>query len=54
MLPAPMVSQGAGFQVTDWEVFGNEYFAKKEWIKDDGSLGISEVGTLKLYHRPGK
>lgn len=54
MLPVPMVSQGAGFQVTDWEVFGNDYFAKKEWIKDDGSLGISEVGTLKLYHRPEK
>jgi hypothetical protein len=43
-----------GFKLTDWEVTGGEYYAKKEWIKEDGSLGIYEAGTMKLYHRPGQ
>jgi hypothetical protein len=41
-----------GFVATDWEIFGNEYFAKKEWIKTNGESGVTEVGTFKLYHRP--
>ncbi len=41
-----------GFEASDWEILGNEYFAKKEWIKNDASVDITEAGTLKLYHRP--
>lgn len=48
------VNVGEGFIAADWEMLGGEYFAKKEWIKEDAGLGIIEVGTLKLYHRPGK
>lgn len=43
---------GGGFVATDWEILGGEYFAKKEWIREDASLGLTEAGTLKLYHRP--
>lgn len=42
---------GGGYIAIDWEVFGNEYFAKKEWIKESGD--IVEAGTFKLYHIPG-
>ncbi len=42
---------GGGFIAIDWEVFGDEYFAKKEWIKESGDF--VEVGTFKLYHTPG-
>jgi hypothetical protein len=45
---------GMGFLAEDWEVFGNEYFAMKEWIKEVAGLGVVEVGTFKLYHRPGQ
>jgi len=50
----PSMTAGMGFTLTDWEVTGGEYYAKKEWIKEDGSLGIYEAGTMKLYHRPGQ
>jgi hypothetical protein len=49
----PQMPAGAGYIAEDWEVTGGEYFAKKEWIKEDGDLGLTEAGTLKLYHRPG-
>ncbi len=42
---------GGGYIAIDWEVFGGEYFAKKEWIKESGN--IVETGTFKLYHTPG-
>jgi len=41
-----------GFILENWEVFGDEYFAKKEWIKSDADLGVTEAGTFKLYHKP--
>lgn len=41
-----------GFTLQDWEVYGNEYFAKKEWTTEYKDQGLVEVGTLKLYHRP--
>jgi hypothetical protein len=50
----PAVTPGGGYLLTDWEVMGGEYFAKKEWIKEDAGLGLVEVGTFKLYHRPGQ
>ena len=53
-MPFPIMGGGVGFKFTDWEVTGGEYYAKKEWIKEDGSLGIYEAGTMKLYHRPGQ
>ena len=52
--PVPPVSAGMGFVVEDWEILGGEYFAKKEWIKEDADLGLVEAGTFKLYHRPGQ
>lgn len=45
------MSEG-GFFAEDWEIFGDEYYAKKEWIKESSGDGIFEVGTFKLYHRP--
>ena len=50
----PAISPGGGFVMEDWEVMGGEYFAKKEWIKEDAGLGLVEAGTFKLYHRPGQ
>jgi hypothetical protein len=41
----------SGFLTADWEIFGDEYFAKKEWIKEAGE--VVETGTFKLYHTPG-
>lgn len=46
------VSDIGGFIAIDWEVFGDEYFAKKEWIKETAEM--VEVGTFKLYHTPGQ
>jgi hypothetical protein len=44
--------EGTGFVFTDWEIFGDEYFAKLEWIEEVGE--VVEAGTFKLYHRPGQ
>jgi hypothetical protein len=41
------------FLADNWEILGNQYYARKEWIKDDGK-GITEAGTFKLYHIPGQ
>ncbi len=41
-----------GFTMQEWEVMGNEYFAKKEWTTEYPEEGLIEVGTFKLYHRP--
>ncbi|HBX69389.1 MAG TPA: hypothetical protein DEH25_08390 [Chloroflexi bacterium] len=41
-----------GFIADDWEIFGDEYYAKKEWIKEDAGEGVFESGTFKLYHKP--
>jgi hypothetical protein len=37
---------------TDWEILGNEHFAKKPWTEEDGYL--AEYGKFDLYHTPGK
>jgi hypothetical protein len=47
-----MIGAG-GFEAADWEIFNKEYFAKKEWTLDKAELQLVEVGTFKLYHRPG-
>ena len=47
-----MVAAG-GFEARDWEIFNKEYFAKKEWTLDRAALQLVEVGTMKIYHRPG-
>lgn len=57
MLPSfsmPEVSGAGGFLLKDWTVTGGEFFASKEWIKEDPGLGLVERGTFKLYHRPPK
>ncbi len=41
----------SGFVMVVWEIFGDEYFAKKEWIEEVPN--IVEAGTFKLYHTPG-
>ena len=46
-----MDMQAGGFVAKDWDIMSGDYLAKKEWVLDD-DLGITEVGTLKLYHRP--
>jgi hypothetical protein len=55
MLPSFSLPEGAGaggFILENWEVTGGEAFASKEWIKEDSSIGLTERGTFKLYHRP--
>ena len=48
-----MDTSGGGFIAVDWEIFGNEYFAKKEWIKSSNyGQSETEAGTFKLYHMP--
>ena len=42
---------GGGYAITGFEILGDEYFAKAEWIKESGQ--IVEVGTFKIYHTPG-
>jgi hypothetical protein len=49
----PQLPSGGGYIAEDWELQSGDYLAKKEWIKEDASLGLTEAGTLKLYHRPG-
>ena len=44
---------GGRFISWDWEIFGNQYFARKEWVteyKED----IEESGAFKLNHTPGE
>ncbi len=48
------VNPEEGFIASDWEMLGGEYFARKEWTKEDAANGLIEVGTFKLYHRPGR
>jgi hypothetical protein len=48
-----MNAASGAFLADNWEILGNQYFARKEWIKDDGK-GITEAGTFKLYHIPGQ
>jgi hypothetical protein len=44
-------ASGGGYIALDWEVFGDEYYARKEWIRE--TRNIVEAGTFKLYHTPG-
>jgi len=41
------------FIAADWEILGNTYYAKKEWTTEYAAENMVEIGTLKLYHRPG-
>ena len=47
-----MDQAAGGFVSEEWEIFGNEYYAKKEWVTTSASEGLLETGTFKLYHRP--
>lgn len=48
---AEMSEAEGGLIAENWEIFGDEYFAKIEWIKET-SEGTVEAGTFKLYHKP--
>ena len=48
----PGSTVGEAYLSADWEIFGDEYFAKKEWIKEAATA--VEAGTFKLYHTPGE
>lgn len=48
---AELDSNAGGYNAIDWEVFGDEYFAKKEWTRQVEEF--VDAGTLKLYHTPG-
>jgi hypothetical protein len=41
-----------GFIADNWKILGGELFAEKEWTKDQSSVGTTESGTMKLYHKP--
>lgn len=41
-----------GFIAKDWEILGGDLFAQKEWTKEQSSVGTTESGTMKLYHKP--
>lgn len=54
-MPMPQIPPEGGFLAMDWTVTpGDALVASKEWVKEDGGLGLTEAGTLKLYHRPGE
>ena len=50
---AEMDQAKGGFELKGWDVYGNEYYAKKEWITESAADGLVEAGSFKLYHRPG-
>jgi hypothetical protein len=41
-----------GFIAENWKILGGEFYAEKEWAKDQSSAGTTESGTMKLYHKP--
>lgn len=43
----------AGYLALDWEVFGDEYFATKEWTTQAAG-GFVEAGAFHLHHTPGE
>ncbi len=47
-------TQGGAFIACGWSIKGCELFATLEWEKSDGELGLTELGTFELYHRPGQ
>jgi hypothetical protein len=47
-----MSQADGGFIAENWEIFGDEYYAKIEWIREDAASSVTEAGTLKLYHKP--
>ncbi len=42
---------GGGYVSIDWEVFGDELFATKEWTKQVDEF--AESGAFQLFHTPG-
>ncbi len=47
-------TQGGAFVARGWTIIGGELFATLDWEKNDGELGLMEIGGFKLYHRPGQ
>ena len=47
------LSEG-GYTAIDWEILGDELFARKEWnLVSSDEAGITEKGSFELYHTPG-
>jgi len=47
-------TQGGALIARGWTIIGGELFATLEWEKNDGELGLTEIGGFKLFHRPGQ
>ena len=44
-----------GYTAVDWEILGDELFARKEWSLVSTVEGnITEKGYFELYHAPGQ
>jgi hypothetical protein len=52
--PAPDMPPEGGFVADRWNVTVGDLLAAKDWTRSNGAAGLTEVGTLKLYHRPGQ
>lgn len=47
-------TQGGALIARNWRIAGGELFATLECEKVDAELGLTELGTFQLYHRPGQ
>lgn len=47
-------TQGGALIARNWKIAGGELFATLEWEKFDAELGLTELGTFELFHRPGQ
>jgi hypothetical protein len=47
-------TQGGALIARNWKIAGGELFASLEWEKFDAELGLTELGTFELFHRPGQ
>lgn len=46
------MAAGGGYVAEDWEIQSGDYLAKKGWINEDASLGLTEAGTKKTLSSP--
>jgi len=45
---------GVAFIARNWSIAGGELFATLEWEKRNAEIGLTEIGSFKLFHRPGQ
>lgn len=53
-LPAPAMPADGGFVADKWSVTVGDLLGSKDWTHSDAASGVTEAGTLQLYHRPGQ